>query len=249
MNCIVNLLINAREAMPSGGSVVLSSTLSDVCPSTGARGRFVLLQCQDTGIGMDDETQARAFDLFFTTKRRGSGIGLASVKDFAAESGGNVMVRSRLGAGTCVTIILPLVPPGPRLALDEADTTAPATLPESARCRHRVLIVEDEAYALEALSELLADDDFIVSSALSAAEAKRCLDEQAHDLLLTDVVMPGESGIELALWVADRYPDTRIMLMSGFVPEHDTLQPDWRYIRKPLDSQRLCEMIRAALSP
>ena len=246
MNCLINLLINAREAMPAGGTITISTGVieagRDGAPHDLRPGRYVILRCADTGIGMDHDTAVHAFDPFFSTKPKGSGIGLASVRDFVRETGGTIALASALGEGTTISIFLPMAPP------PAVDTPFAPPPPPATSGKPRVLVVEDEVYALEALREILDDEDYLVSTALSADEARDYLASTPHDLLLTDVIMPGESGIELARWVERHRPETRIVLMSGFVPGNDALHENWLFLRKPLDPDRLRSMLRTALT-
>ena len=248
LNCLMNLVINARDAMPDGGEIVLSTDVRTVelapprpdLPS-GPRA-YVAIEVCDTGTGMTDDVLKRAFEPFFSTKSRGSGIGLASVMEFAREMGGAACLDSRAGAGAAVYMYIPVSSLGGNPATDH-----PAAVPENSGGGARVLVVEDEPYALEALVEMLEGDGYRVSPAATAAEAMALLERQRHDVLLTDVVMPEASGLDLADWASRRQPGIHIVMMSGYVPSNEELRDEWRFIRKPLDIALLREMLHTAL--
>lgn len=242
VNCVVNLLVNARQAMPDGGSIKLETGLARRDDLDPAKARpetdYIVVSVSDEGTGMPPDVLDRAFDLFFSTKPYGSGMGLASVRDFSEQMGGWMTIASEPGAGTTVRLFLPMV----------SATAARTVTPDPATSdRPRVLVVDDEELALEALSELLEDEGYAVTTAISGEDARRCLRADAYDVLLTDVIMQGQDGIELAAWAIRRQPHLAVILMSGFVPDSNDLQPEWRFIRKPLDPDNLCRMIASAV--
>lgn len=245
LNCIMNLLINARDAMPDGGTITISTAIRQAAlqqaPSP-ARDHIALV-VRDSGVGMEGEVLSRAFEPLFSTKATGNGIGLASVLDFARELGGDACLDSRPGEGATVYMYLPAAP----LARDEAPAAPAAAV--SSQAMPRVLLVEDEPYALEALAEVLESLDFDVVPCLDAGEARRALAESDFDLLLSDIVLGGESGIDLAhAALADR-PALSVILMSGYVPDTEAIPPEWQFIRKPIDSSLLQDMALRVLRP
>lgn len=248
LNCLTNQVINARDAMPEGGEITISTDVRTVeLPPSGQEPAspraYVVIAIADTGHGMSEEVLERAFEPFFSTKQRGSGIGLASVMDFAQEMGGSACLESREGEGATIFLYLPLS------AIEGADARqeAPVATPAQSGMGVQILVVEDEPYALEALKEMLEGDGYQVSAASSAAEAMVLLAQQTHQVLLTDVVMPETSGLDLAAWASERFPGIHIVMMSGYVPENRELRDSWRFIRKPLDIALLREMLHAAL--
>lgn len=249
LNCIINLLINAREAMPHGGRISLSTSITqglatsksdsgDTEPSA-----YIAIRVADTGSGMSEALLSRAFEPLFSSKPKGTGLGLASVRDFAVEMGGDVWLESQIGAGTTVYLHLPLANPsaGAQMAHkfeQSADAKAIGT-------RH-ILLVEDEPYALEALAEMLEAEGYAVTPCASGEQAMRALEQQAYHLLLTDIVMPGQTGTEIARQANRGQPSIKTILMSGYVPDSASLEPGWMFIRKPMDSDELLRLVASA---
>ncbi len=241
-NSIVNLLINSRQAMPAGGAITVSTQIVGSAELEIPRATngcdFVAISIADEGTGMPPDVLDRAFELFFSTKASGTGVGLASVRDFAEQMDGWVTINSQQGTGTTVKIYLPM---------EEAPVTAPAPAPFelTSSAMRRVLVVDDEDYALEALAEFLEDEDYEVTTALSADDARRLMAENVFDVLVTDVIMHGVDGIDLARWASEQQPGIPVILMSGFAPDADQLSADWLFIRKPIDPDLLCQMIQS----
>lgn len=231
VNCLTSLLMNAREAMAGeAGSVMISSQVDR------ADGHIVILVA-DTGPGMDSSVLETAFEPFFSTKEGSYGVGLASVLDFAHEMGGDVSMTSAPGAGTKVRIWMPLpgMLEGPKDLSTSGEASKTSGDGEPAEAVRSILVVEDEPYALEALSELLTDEGYAVTPALSAEEALAALDRVSFSVLLTDVVMPGMDGLALAERACRLQPKLKVVMMSGFMPEFLEMKQDWLFIRKPLD--------------
>jgi signal transduction histidine kinase/CheY-like chemotaxis protein len=248
LNSVINLVLNARQAMPEGGTIDIATALvapadqscrSAQCPPAGC----VILTVRDSGCGMSDAVMRQAFEPFFSTKPHGSGMGLASVREFAREFGGDVQCRSQIGAGARFDICLPVIDE------TEMSQTAPAaaagqTGNAPAGAALSVLLVEDEPYARDALDEMLSVSGFAVTSAETFAEGKAHIDRQRFDILLTDVRLHDDSGIDLAALAWRTHQAERVILMSGYVPDADALDQAWSFVRKPVDVDKLCRMMR-----
>jgi two-component system, cell cycle sensor histidine kinase and response regulator CckA len=251
---VVNLVVNARDAMERGGALAITTTQADLGPAEAARldlvpGRYVVLRVSDTGTGMDAAICDRIFEPFFTTKPqgKGTGLGLATVHGIVAQSGGAIHVASEPGRGTTFTIYLPAVDAPP----SEVDGTGggEASLGGS----ETVLLVEDDAMVREVARRILQTSGFLVLEVSSAAEAVavcRQYDGPIH-LVLTDVVMPGMSGRELAETMARIRPDTRVLYMSGYLDDAidhlGVLRESDRFISKPFLPLDLVGKIRDVL--
>lgn len=252
LNSLINLLINARDAMPDGGKVAIRTRTQDkaceaTMPNSVEARPVITIEVIDTGEGMSEEVQAQAFDPLFSTKAHGNGFGLPSVRDFISEMGGCAKIRSTPGVGTSVCLCLPSLD---QIETGESPVSAmlsqqPKALAEPEHS-HRVLVVEDEPYALEALCELLAGHGFEVTGCTSSAEAMAELENNPYCVLLTDIILPGESGAELARAARKRDPALKVILMSGYVPQGEDLDEDWMFVRKPIDARLVTELLRVA---
>lgn len=253
-NAILNLAVNARDAMPDGG--LLSIAVEDVStpPSEADTGadlsQYVAITVSDQGTGMPQEVAAQAFDPFFTTKGvgKGTGLGLSQVFGFVQQSGGEIKLESSLGAGTSVRILLPRFLGN----IDHQQTAAP-TIPKEIPAGELVLIVEDDdrvrTFSREAFTEL----GYRTIEARDAAEALQALDENREvALLFTDLVMPGMSGAQLAEFARDRFPSLKIICTTGFEKElvegRGSLPPGSLVLTKPFDVERLAVFVRAVQS-
>ncbi|OUL79291.1 hybrid sensor histidine kinase/response regulator [Paraburkholderia hospita] len=239
---LLNLVVNARDAMPEGGKIVIgveNVELGDGMVGALAAGPYVRVSVADTGSGMPPEVVARAFEPFFTTRDvgKGSGLGLSQVYGFIAQSGGDVRIDSEPGRGTVVSMYLPVA----KDASGDADTLA-------GRALDTVLLVEDEPDLLDATAELFRSLGYEVLTASNGSEAMNVL-SQRDDIrvLFTDVVVPdGIDGIQLARSTRGLHPDIRIVLASGYpLPalkaQHGNLS-DFTFIHKPY---RLADLVRA----
>jgi len=250
---LVNLALNARDAMPQGGQLTITTQNVDIADGSPAvpvaPGRYVLLQVTDTGVGMDRETQQRVFDPFFTTKPRGtgSGLGLATVHGIVRQSGGDVTVESAPGAGATFRIYLPCV----TAALDAVGAPAAVTAPAAGS--ETVLLAEDEELVRVLARKVLAQAGYRVLVAVGGAEALALAER--HDgpihLLLTDVVMPEMSGRELMRRLIERRPDVQVLYMSGYADEaiarHGVLDPGTAFMQKPFTPGVLARRVRDVL--
>jgi PAS domain S-box-containing protein len=240
---IVNLAVNARDAMAEGGELAIATTPG--------RAGFVRLSVRDSGHGMDEPTCERIFEPFFTTKQvgRGTGLGLSTVYGIVTQSGGHIAVESELGKGTRFDIELPA-------AASDTGIAAPAdrTSPTSAPARGTILVVEDESRVRVLLEEALNRQGFGVVAVEDGERALAALSDpmQPVDLLLTDVVMPGVDGVTLADRACERRTSLKVVFMSGFTDHPGSLAgrplpSDATLIRKPFRMGDLVAAIHQAL--
>ncbi|WP_052402911.1 hybrid sensor histidine kinase/response regulator [Muricoccus aerilatus] len=217
---LVNLAVNARDAMDGEGRLTLRTWLAfEVPPSRshgGTQGEFVAVSVSDTGAGIQPEVLGRIFEPFFTTKEvgKGTGLGLSQVYGFAKQSGGELHVESDVGRGTTFTLYLPRAQGKPVSPLTASDTEA--GLPGEGR--RNVLLVEDNTQVGEFARQLLEDLGYATTWAQNAHDALRILEKEADhfDVVFSDVVMPGMSGVELGQEIRRRWPDLRVVLTSGY---------------------------------
>ncbi len=247
---LVNLVVNARDAMPDGGRITIETTnvVFDEAYAIEhfdvAAGPFVMLAVSDTGHGMDRETREHVFEPFFTTKEvgRGTGLGLATIYGIVKEAGGHVWLYSEPGQGTTFKLYFPRV-----------DEAAPAeTQPHGAprgEPRGTVLVVEDEPAVRDMTRQMLRRAGWNVIEVGNGAEAWGFIEAMTSpiDALVSDVVMPGLSGIELAARVLDRYPEMRVALLSGYTAETLDLERvvsrGVRFVSKPVSARELLAAI------
>jgi PAS domain S-box-containing protein len=239
---ILNLGVNARDAMPNGGTLTIAAAHESVHGNHRSglkQGHYLRLSVTDTGTGMDEATLARAIEPFFSTKAigEGTGLGLSMVHGLAAQLGGGLTIVSELGRGTAVELWLP-VSLGP---LGNADATRPAPTPVmSRRC---ALLVDDEELVRMSTCDMLADLGYDVIEANSAEQALRLLDEgAAPDLLITDYLMPGIGGAKLVKEVRARKPWLPILIVSGYA-EPDGIAQDLPRLTKPFQSAELAQSL------
>ncbi len=248
----MNLLLNARDAMPHGGCVRMGAelrTLNDELVTHHARippGDYAVVWVQDEGTGMDAETFDRLFEPFYTTKSRGHGIGLATVYGMAKQNGGHVTVESSPGHGSLFCLYLPRAHEEVAPGAHRADLALPPGGNET------VLVVEDEEALREAVSLILRDLGYEV---LSAADGPGALERvsmpQPIDLLITDVVMPKMDGPTLAAALRLTHPDVKVLYMSGHefdVLERRGIDPSaWTVLRKPFSATEMARQVRSVL--
>jgi CheY-like chemotaxis protein len=234
---ILNLAANARDAMPAGGTLTLSAAREEVGPGhlRGLPpGTYLRLWVEDTGHGMDEATLSRAVEPFFSTKGtgRGTGLGLSMVHGLALQLGGALGLESEPGAGTRVTLWLPAAPRGPARR-GRAGPAAPA------RAVGAALLVDDEPLVREATADMLAELGYRVTPASNADEALRLVEAGlVPDLLITDHLMPGMTGTDLALRLRGLRPGLSVLIVSGFA-EASGLSPDLPRLAKPFRRDEL----------
>jgi PAS domain S-box-containing protein len=245
---LVNIAVNARDAMPGGGSITLSARNVTVKKSDAVdqlEGDFVALAMTDTGVGIAPDVLPRIFEPFFTTKAlgKGTGLGLAQVYGFSHQSGGTVVATSTVGSGTTITIYLPR-----REAVPAKTVPAPPTQPVEAG-QGTVLVVEDNAEVAEITASLVEQLGYQTLRAENAADAlNRLRRGDKINLVLSDVVMPGAmNGIALAHEIANHYPEIPVVLTSGYSDVVHTAQARFMILRKPFQLSALDKAIREAL--
>jgi PAS domain S-box-containing protein len=242
---ILNLAVNARDAMPNGGLITIAARKERNDEDCGAAG-YVALSVSDTGYGMDPATLERAQEPFFTTKGvgRGTGLGLSMVQGLAEQSGGRLILKSRLGEGTTAEIWLPVA--------ETTEATAPhaeiaLAAPHASR-RLAVLVVDDDLLVLENTAAMLEDLGHDVVEARSGEEAVALLrDAGAVDLVITDYAMPGMTGLQLADHLALERPGTIVLLSSGYAELPKDERSNLPRLSKPFDQAALAVAIEAAL--
>ncbi|MCK6460683.1 MAG: PAS domain S-box protein [Planctomycetes bacterium] len=241
---LLNLVINACDAMPNGGNLVITTEEIHLPEAHVALppGRYALLRVADTGIGMDKETLARAFEPFFTTKEvgKGTGLGLAVAHGIVTQSGGHIEAESEPGAGATFRIYLPVV--------EGAAETERRVVPAAPRGTETILVVEDEPDVLEITRRVLEEHGYRVVAASSGEEALSHLARvPGIRLILTDVVMPGMDGRELACRALRGHPDLRVVFLSGYDAARSPGVSGHLYLQKPVAPAVLAARIREVL--
>jgi CheY-like chemotaxis protein len=252
---IMNLVVNARDAMPNGGKLTIETGTVDLSDSFSAKhlgvpaGPHVTISVTDTGIGMDEETQNHLFEPFFTTKGPGSGtgLGLATAYGIIRQSGGAIGMFSELGAGTTARIYLPLAEDGSQNVPERAQGSRELDGAET------ILLVEDEARVRKLIVDVLAAHGYHVLEATRGEEAIRlCRQHKGKiDLAVVDVVMPEMSGPDFVKQIARLCPDTRVLYISGYTDEaivhHGIPQSGAAFLQKPFMPNALARKVREVL--
>jgi nitrogen-specific signal transduction histidine kinase/CheY-like chemotaxis protein len=253
MQVLLNLAVNARDAMPTGGSLTVEFAdvrLDDayaVSHSPVVAGEYVMMAVTDTGHGMDLETQRRIFEPFFTTKPegQGTGLGLATVYGIVRQSGGFVWVYSEPGHGTTFKVYLPRV----EAWFEVLPPVAPRPTPP--REGVRILLVEDDAGVRELMKDLLDGEGYLVEAAGAPEEALAAGRAREFDLLVTDMIMPGMSGRELARRLLAGRPGLRVVYVSGYAGEalarHGGIEAGERFLQKPFSELGLLSIVADTL--
>jgi len=244
---LINLAVNARDAMPQGGTLTIACHNEDNGKQVGlARDPFVCITITDTGEGMSEATLARAQEPFFTTKGvgKGTGLGLSMVQGFAAQSGGTMRIRSEKGEGTEVTLWLPRARKGPVAAKAE---TQPG---QSAEARSlRVLLVDDDILVSMGAADMLLDLGHSVTEAQSGAHALKLLESDLRfDVVVTDYAMPGMNGFELAQRIKESHPWLPIVLATGYAELPADRSIEFGHLSKPYTAKDLTAALEKAVS-
>jgi signal transduction histidine kinase/ActR/RegA family two-component response regulator len=255
---IMNLVVNARDALPMGGTITIETANVDVdgtdgtdgqLPNEMAPGPYVMLAVTDTGLGMDAETQSRIFEPFFTTKRlgEGTGLGLSTVYGIVRQSGGHVAVDSECGVGTTFRVYLPRATHDVAVARTSGGHTVLVPGTET------ILLAEDEASVRTVARRILERSGYRVVDVANGAEALRICEDASRtiDLLITDMVMPEMNGRELVEHARTLRPEMRVLFMSGYTDDAIGRQtyfgPDTLYLQKPFTPDALTSQVRLAL--
>ena len=245
---LVNLTVNARDAMPQGGELTIET--ANVASDDSTSGQHVVLSVRDTGVGMTDDVKANLFQPFFTTKEqsKGTGLGLWTCYNIVAKSRGHITVESEPGRGTTFTIFLPAVEdPSMELTASKASRELP-------RGNETVLLVDDTVVVRESTSQVLREQGYVALEAGNGQEALRLVQEHRGEpihLLLTDVVMPLMGGKELARHLAATHPETKVLYFSGYPDEeiarHGVFGSETPVMLKPLTPDMLTRKVREVL--
>ncbi len=248
---IANLAVNARDAMPEGGRLLVEVSRVEIAETQDVGlppGRYALLAVSDTGAGMDSETMAQIFEPFFTTKMEGTGLGLATVHGIVSQSGGAIWVYSEVGDGTTFKVYLPLVAaPG---AVAEAPVLPAAPAPGAGET---IMLIEDAGQVREIVRQMLVASGYHVLAAADGEHALRIAGGYPAriDLLLTDLVMPGMSGRAVADSLRRLQPGISVLYMSGYtddaVVRRGVLARGTAFLQKPFSSQELAARVRELL--
>jgi two-component system cell cycle sensor histidine kinase/response regulator CckA len=253
---LVNFAVNARDAMPDGGTIRIATDRAEFTEADRARhpqsapGRFARMTFRDTGTGIPEDAIDRIFEPFFTTKEpgRGTGLGLSVVYGIVQEHGGWIELSSKPGEGTVFEVYLPALDiaglPG------EPEESAALDLAGEGR---KVLLVEDDAAVRNLASFLLTELGFDVEETAGVRAAKEAFARGgSFDLLFSDIVLPDGDGVDLADYAADRYPGTRILLTSGYPRNKDQFEKirlaRYAFVKKPFDTKDLVGTLRDALA-
>jgi PAS domain S-box-containing protein len=253
---ILNLAVNARDAMPSGGRLTIETSNAELDEAyahthLGSKpGHYVMMSVSDTGLGMSPEVRERAFEPFFTTKDqgKGTGLGLSTCYGIVKQSGGNIWAYSESGRGTTFKIYLPRAEEVPKEMKHKAEAA------EILRGTETILAVEDEIEVRKLVAQILKGQGYTVIEASHGEEAIKAAQKNSGKkihLLLTDVVMPGMSGRELAVTLGLRHPNLKVLYMSGYaddaVVHHGVLEEGVNYIQKPFTLDALARKVREVL--
>jgi PAS domain S-box-containing protein len=252
---ILNLAINSRDAMPTGGKLMIETANVDLDERyadshAGVKpGRYVMLAVSDTGQGMDADTLSHSFEPFFTTKDqgKGTGLGLATVYGIVQQSGGTVNVYSEPGHGTSFKIYLP------RVADEQSRERVAVTPPAAIQGTETILLVEDSDSLREMIGEVLEASGYsVIQASTPETSTKVLVDKGATvDLLLTDVIMPGMAGPELAARLQSTNPRARVLYISGYtdamIGSRGVIQPGMHFLQKPFTFDALLKMVREVL--
>jgi CheY-like chemotaxis protein len=252
---VMNLAVNARDAMPSGGKLTIETTNVELDENYARNhvavppGPYMMLSMSDTGAGMTPEVKAKIFEPFFTTKEkgRGTGLGLSMVYGIVKQSGGNIWVYSEPGQGTTFKIYLPRVDE----PLEEAGEVV--VQKELTGRGETILVVEDEEKVRQVTVQILTKNGYTVLEASHGDEAKQICEEHGGPihLIVTDVVMPGMNGRQLAKSLEPHHPEMKVLYMSGYTDDaivhHGVLDKGLHFLQKPFNLEDLLKKVREVL--
>jgi CheY-like chemotaxis protein len=248
---VVNLVVNARDAVPSGGVILIESSNVSIKGENGEPAQSVMIRITDNGTGMDEATLSRIFEPFFTTKDlgRGVGLGLAVVHGIVAQSGGTIRIESKPGAGTTCTMFFPRAQ---SIATQEGTSIGAAGAGTSGN--GSVLLVEDRDDVRQLTTSIFEDAGYVVTGCCDGLDAVNLIGSTGanYDLLVTDIVMPRMNGRELAEWLRQRHPRIKVLYVSGYAPDtvgHEgLLDPSVHFLPKPYSAAQLVSKAREILS-
>jgi len=250
---VLNLAVNARDAMPAGGELHIATAVVQAEETTPSDheplppGSYARLTVRDTGCGMGEDVRTKLFEPFFTTKSVGTGMGLATVYGIVKQSGGYICVESEPDHGTTFSLYFPRVAPGP------TPTVAAAPRERSANRGEQVLLVEDDESVRELITSMLELDGYHVTSMVNGEEALRFLEgtDRTPDLLITDLLLPGMNGAELAKLVQQRHAPMKMLYVSGYseqiISGEGLLHDDTALLSKPFTRDKLLRSVQNAL--
>ena len=244
---MLNLVVNARDALPAGGTISIATSIQSNVSAPEPK-TYVQLTISDSGIGMDEQTKARAFEPFFTTKdvHKGTGLGLSIVHGIIMQHGGQISIESSLQAGTTFTILLPHTSDDPPIQ------AAVSAQPQRAHAVYQVLVVEDETAVRNLIERVLEEHHYKLTIAADGQAAFKYLHAFPHglDLLITDIVLPGGiDGFQVAATFQQHHPNLKILYLSGYIDPQRTredtirLTPSSAYLQKPFDVSVLTETV------
>jgi CheY-like chemotaxis protein len=258
---LINLVINARDALPKGGEINITTARAEMEDEKAKRlgispGHYVMLSVSDNGTGMSDETMAHIFEPFFTTKPsgEGTGLGLAMIYGIVKQGGGHIEVTSRIGEGTTFRIFLPAAADEPVMISSEAATRVTGR-PYTMAHPSTILLAEDDDDLRELMTHILENDGYNVIASSNGEQALQlaCEYQGKIDLLLTDLRMPFKSGTDLAAHLRDQGRTTKIIYMSGYVDDSlfspEVLENADGIIEKPVLPEVLLQRVRELMSP
>jgi CheY-like chemotaxis protein len=248
---VLNLVINARDAMDNEGTVTIETSNAKLGPPEGPEeptaGDYVMIGVSDTGSGMTKEVLAKAFEPFFTTKEigKGSGLGLSQVLGFAKQSGGGIRIETRVGEGTSVKVYLPR-------AVEQSVLDGPALIADPTQLEWRgavILLVDDDSAVRDVTASILEEAGYVVLKVGSGGAALDLLDQRTRiDLVLLDFAMPGMSGVEVARQIQQKFPTLPILFVTGYADKAALGDiGEERIIRKPFITDELTTKLNTAL--
>lgn len=248
LDCLTNLLLNARDTMPNGGAITIATEIRAEqidCgrndPATPLR-EYLAIEIADTGKGMTEAALSHSIEPVLPDKSDSSIFGVASALEFARKMGGDARIDTAPDGSARLCLYFPVATIAEQVSAIPEDS-----LYDVAGVKGRILLVEGEPFAQEALVELLEAEGYAITACESGEQALLANGHAEHDVLLTDISLPGESGARLARTACERRSSLKVILMSGYMPDKADMRPDWMSIRKPLDSDELLALLSKAV--